>query len=49
MRKKKAESRERNQIAKLFDLVVCCFEHVKRGETSTVKCSSILLVAVSYP
>ena len=36
-----AENSERNRIAKLFELVVSCFEHVERGETSTMTCPSL--------
>ena len=50
IRKEKAESSEINMIAKLFELVDCCSEHVERGETPTVKCLSLLFVTkVFYP
>ena len=49
VRKEKGESSERNQMAKLFELVDCRSEHVQRAETSTVKCLSLLFFAVFYP
>ena len=42
VRKEKAKSSERNQMAKLFELVDCRSEHAQRAELSTVKCLSLL-------
>ena len=46
VRKEKAKSSERNQMAKLFELVDCRSEHAQRAEPSTVKCLSLLFFSL---